>query len=156
MAIASKVEEYLLRHGVRYDVIAHPHSCNSTQTAQLAHVRGERVAKSVVLKDHDGIVMAVLPSTSHVRLGVLSRQLNRNLRLAAESELSSLFVDCELGAIPVVGLAYGMATVVDDSLADQPEIYFEAGDHERLVHMHRDDFAVLMNRARHGRFAAPM
>jgi Ala-tRNA(Pro) deacylase len=156
MAIASKVEGYLVQQGVRYDVVTHPRSHNSMQSAHFAHVRGDRVAKSVILEDDDGFVMAVLPSTCHVRLGQLSRQLNRNLRLATENELSNLFADCELGAIPPVGLAYGMTTVIDDSLADQPEIYFEAGDHEKLIHMKRDDFGVLMSDAGHARFAARM
>ncbi len=153
MAIASRVEDYLLERGVTYDVITHPHSNNSMQTAQFAHVRGDRVAKSVVLEDDSGFVMAVLPSTCHVRLGLLSRQFNRNLRLATEHELSDLFADCELGAIPAVGLAYGMTTVVDDSLAAEPEIFFEAGDHEKLIRLKRDDFGALMQHAEHARFA---
>ena len=76
--------------------------------------------------------------------------------MASESELTFLFGDCELGAIPPVGPAYGMVTVVDDSLADQPEIYFEAGDHEKLIHMNQKEFTVLMDNAGHGRFAARM
>jgi Ala-tRNA(Pro) deacylase len=64
-----------------------------------------------------------------------------------------LFADCERGAIPPVGLAYGMTTIVDDSLAAQPEIYCEAGDHETLLHMNRDTFMSLMEHADHARFA---
>jgi len=154
MAIASRVQDYMGQQGVKYDVIAHPRSHNSMETAQLAHVRGDLVAKSVVLEDDDGFIMAVLPSTCHVRLGQLSRQLNRKLRLATENELSTLFADCELGAIPPLGLAYGMTTVVDDSMVSQPEVYFEAGDHEKLIHMKQDDFGVLMNHAGRARFAA--
>jgi Ala-tRNA(Pro) deacylase len=86
----------------------------------------------------------------------LSRELNRKLRLATEKELPTLFGDCELGAIPPVGLAYGMTTVIDDSLTDQPEIYFEAGDHEKLIRMNREDFMALMGHAGHARFAARM
>src|SRR5581483_1866835 len=115
-------------------------------------VPGDRLAKSVVLQDDSGYVMAVLPSTHHVRLGKLSRELNRNLRLATEDELAALFADCERGAVPAVGLAYGMTTIVDDSLEEQPEIYFEAGDHEQLVHMSRDAFMALMESAGHARF----
>jgi Ala-tRNA(Pro) deacylase len=154
MTIACKVERYLQQHGVAYDVIAHAHSHNSMETAELAHVPGDRLAKSVVLEDDDGFVMAVLPSTCHVRLGRLSRELNRRLRLATETALPGLFGDCELGAVPPVGLAYGMTTVIDDSLADQPEIYFEAGDHEQLIRMNREAFMALMDHAGHARFAA--
>jgi len=154
MAIAQTVEHYMAERGIRYDVISHPHSRNSSETAELAHVPGDRLAKSVVLEDDDGFLMAVLPSTCHIRLGKLSREMNRRLRLATETELPDIFTDCELGAIPPVGLAYGVPTVVDDGIALQPEIYFEAGDHEQLIRMSREDFRTLMDHAGHARFAA--
>lgn len=156
MAIAHRVEEYMMQHGVRYDVITHPHSHNSMETAEFAHVPGERLAKSVILEDEDGFVMAVLPSTRHVRLGKLSRELNRRLCLATEDELAHLFADCERGAVPPIGLAYGMKTVIDESLANQPELFFEAGDHEKLIRMNREEFMALMREAGHARFGYPM
>jgi len=152
MAIASTVRDYMTEHGLRYDVLTHPHSHNSMETAQLAHVPGSCLAKSVILGADEGFVMAVLPSTHHVQLGRLSRQLNTTLRLATEEEVAQLFADCELGAIPPLGAAYGMRTVMDDSLADQQEIYFEAGDHEKLIQMDRDDFLAMMEEASHARF----
>ena len=97
--------------------------------------------------------MAVLPSTCHVRLGKLSREMNRKLRLATEDELARLFADCETGAVPPLGLAYGMPTIVDDALGEQSDIYCEAGDHETLLHMNRDAFMALMEHAHHARFA---
>ena len=154
MTIASKVVDYMAQRGIKYDVVTHEHSRNSIETALLAHIPGDRLAKSVVLEDDDGFVMAVLPSTCHIKLGRLSRQLDRKLRLASEGDLSSLFADCELGAIPAVGAAYGMRTIVDNSLGKQPDIYFEAGDHEELIHMRQEEFTFLMHDAGHAAFAA--
>ena len=119
----------------------------------MAHVPGHQLAKSVVLEDDEGFVMAVLPSTCHVRLGVLSRELNRPLRLATEAQLRDLFADCETGAIPPVGLAYGIPTIVDERLAQVPQVYFEAGDHEQLIRMDREQFTALMEHVGHARFA---
>ena len=153
MSIATRVETHMRQCGAPYDVVAHSHSRNSTQTAEFANVPGERLAKCVVLEDDDGYVIAVLPSTSHVRIGKLGRELNRKLRLATEDELPNLFTDCELGAIPPMGLIYGIKTVMDDSLANQPEIYFEAGDHERLIRMRGEDFVTMMQGAGHARFS---
>ena len=154
MAIAHRLQDYLMQHGVTYDVVTHPHSRSSMETAELAHVPGNRLAKSVVLQHDDGFVMAVLPSTCHIKLGRLSRQLDRKLRLASESDLPALFGDCELGAIPAVGPAYGMLTVIDKNLGAQPEIYFEAGDHEELIHMKQEEFTALMHDAVDAGFAA--
>lgn len=152
MAIASTVRQYIAEHGLRYDVLRHPHSHNSSETAQAAHVPGNCLAKSVILGADDGYLMAVLPATRQIELGRLGRQLNCSLRLATEEEVARLFADCEPGAIPPLGTAYGLPTVLDDSLADQEEIYFEAGDHEMLIQMSRDDFLAMMEDASHGRF----
>jgi len=155
MAIASKVQDYMSRNGVHYDVVAHPHSHNSSETAELARVPGDRLAKSVVLEHEDGFVIAVLPSTCHVKLARLGKEINhRMLRLATEDDVEKLFDDCERGAVPAVGPAYGLATYVDDALAGKPEIYFEAGDHEQLIRMTGNDFMSMMSRAGHARFAS--
>ena len=152
MSIAHRLKDYIAQHHLRYDVLTHPHSHNSMETAQLAHVPGRSLAKTVILGDDEGYLMAVLPSTHHVQIGKLGKVMNRPLRLATEYEIGQLFDDCETGAIPPVGEAYGMKVVMDDSLADEPEIYFEAGDHERLIQMSREDFMTMMRSAIHTRF----
>ncbi len=58
-----------------------------------------------------------------------------------------------MGALPPVCMAYGMQTFLDDSLARQPDVYFEAGDHEELVHMDRDEFLALMDKAERASFS---
>lgn len=144
MAIPSKVHEFMMEHGLRYDVLTHPHSQNSMDTAHLARIPTNSFAKSVVLEDDHGYLMAVLPSSQHVQLGILSKAMHRELRLASEPELSTLFADCEAGAVPPLGAAYGMRMIVEESLADQDEIYFESGDHEKIFQMSRGDFMTMM------------
>ena len=153
MPIAKTLSRYLIEREVPYDVIAHPQTVSSMETAQAVGVPGDRVAKTVVLEDEQGYVLAVVPATHRVDLGELHRQLNRNLGLATEAELARLFEDCELGAIPAVGPAYGMETVVDDRLAEQPDVYFEGGDHEQLVHVTGETFDMLLGDAPHSRFS---
>ena len=154
MSIAMTVSDYLAEHDVAYDVLTHPHTATSGETAEASHVPGTRLAKSVILGDDMGYLMVVLPSNRQVDLGELHRQLNRNLGLVTESELGRLFTDCETGALPAMGPAYGLETVVDDLLAEQPDIYFEAGDHEQLIHVSAEVFEVLMgDRIRHGHFS---
>ena len=147
MSIAASVERHLQQVGVKYDVISHHHTSNSTYTAQAAHVSGEQLAKCVMLEDDQGYVMAVLPSTRKLDLGALHRRLGRDLGLATESELAGLFVDCELGALPPLGDAYGIDAIVDKSLVGKQDIYFESGDHRGLVHVSGPDFLKLMGDA---------
>lgn len=153
MAIADTLNHYLQQNGVPYDVVPHPHTSSSMRTAEAAHVPGDRLAKTVVLEDDRGYLAVVLPATRRVNLPAVNRDLNRNLRFAPEEELSPLFADCALGALPAVGPAYGIETLVDDSLDDVPDVYFEAGDHEALVHVRADAFQGLLRTARHGHYS---
>ena len=154
MSIATTVSNVLAEQAVEYDVLLHAHTTSSGQTAESSHVPGGRVAKSVLLEDDQGYLMVVLPASRQVDLAELHRVLNRNLGLALESELGHLFHDCEIGALPALGPAYGVETIVDDSLAEQPDVYFEAGDHEQLIHVSHEVFEILMGEGvRHGQFS---
>jgi len=153
VSIAVTVQDYLAREGVPYDTILHEHTGGSTHSAQAAHIPGDRLAKCVMLEDDKGYVMAVVPATHKVALRALRRELNRNLGLATDRELIELFKDCEPGALPPLGLAYGIDTILDDSLVGAPEIYFEGGDHRVLVHMSGSDFFRLMANVPRGKIS---
>ena len=144
MAIAMTLKEYLANQDVPYDLLPHPHTSSSSATAHAAHVSGDKLLKSVMLQDEKGLVMAVLPATHRVELGTLYQRTHRNLGLASEMEFAPYLEDCELGAIPPVGPAYGIETIVDDSIEDLPDLYFEAGDHKGLVHMRGDHYLKLL------------
>ena len=147
MAIAITLKEYLKHEGTIYDVVPHTYTTSSLSTAEAAHVPGDQLIKSVLLEDENGYVLAVIPATHQLELGRISQQLNRRLGLATEDELGNIFTDCDLGAIPPVGDAYGIEVVMDECLKDCDEVYFEAGDHIELVHMDNDMFMQLMKNA---------
>jgi Ala-tRNA(Pro) deacylase len=153
MTIATSVQDCLAREGVHYDMIAHERTRDSNHTAQAAHIPGDRLAKCVMLEDDKGYLMAVIPASHKVDLGALHRQLNRALGLATDRELAELFKDCEPGALPPVGLAYGIETILDQSLVDAPDVYFEAGDHQALVHVSGGEFLKLMANASRGQIS---
>lgn len=145
MAIAPTVEEFLRVRGVEYDLVHHPHSSSSTRTAQVSRLRGSYLAKAVVVGDDQGHVVAVVPATHHIQLAWLDNLTHRRLGLVSEQDLARLFPDCELGAVPPLGVAYGVQTVVDEALFALPEVYLEGGDHETLVRMSGRQFRALMH-----------
>ena len=153
MTMANRVANYLVEQDADFDLLDHPHSATSMESAQLAHVPGDRIAKSVVLEDDRGYLLAVLPANCRVDLGELHRQTQRSLGLATEYELGALFEDCEPGAVPPLGPAYDIETIIDDTLAEQPDIYFEAGDHEQLVHVSAETFGTLLGEVQYTDFS---
>jgi Ala-tRNA(Pro) deacylase len=153
MAIARRLQWYLDAKGVRYDVLPHPHSSSSMDTARQVQVSADWLAKPVLLEDERGYVMAIVPASHRIDLGRLNLQLNRDLELAREREIAELFHDCARGAMPPLGSPYSIPTVYDDALAAAPDVWFEAGDHEDVVHLRGTDFLRLLAGSLHGRFS---
>jgi Ala-tRNA(Pro) deacylase len=156
MNVAPRVQDYLAARQTAYDVLSHARTGSSAQTARAAHVPADGLVKGVVVKDDAGYVLAVLPASRHVVLSQLARALHRlPLQLADEAEFTALFSDCDRGALPPLGGIYGLPMMVDEAVDEQPEVYFEAGDHEHLVHMTQAEFYRLTSGAPRARFSRP-
>ena len=148
MTIAANLKTYLEGRSVPYETLSHPHTQSSVDSADTAHVPRGQLAKAVIVKESDsGYLMVVVPSDVHVHLGRLHQLLGHEVGLATEEELVRLFPDCETGAIPPLGAAYRLRTLVDSSLMDQPDIFFESGDHRNLVKVSGEGFASLLDDA---------
>lgn len=153
MTMAKKLETFLLQHGVEYDLVPHPKTYSSRDTAKAAHVADDHIAKAVIVRDEQGYAMVVIPASHWLKLEALQQEADRDFALAAESDATKLFPDCAEGAIPPLGPAYGMETFLDERLTSLANVYFEAGDHEDLVHVSGDAFHVLLKGVRHGHFS---
>ena len=150
MSIAETVRHHLEKHQVDFEPVPHPKSYSSRETAQAAHVREDHVAKAVVVKDNEGFAMVVIPGNNWVKLEALNKELGRNFELAAESEAEQLFRDCQPGAIPPLGMVYGIDTFVDEQLMSLANVFFEGGDHTHLVQVSGQAFHELLKGARRG------
>jgi Ala-tRNA(Pro) deacylase len=156
MTISATLERHLRDRNVVFDLVAHPITGSSSETAQAAHVSGNHIAKTVLLREGDqgdGYLLAVVPASHRLSLEMLRAWLGRPVALASEQEAGQLFPDCDLGAIPPLGDAYGLDAVVDEALLDLDQVYFEGGDHQSLVKVAGALFRELMAGARQGRFS---
>lgn len=158
MSIAKKLQIYLKEQNVKYKLISHPHTGSSMETAEVAHVPGDALAKAVLVKSNDKFIVVVIPSDSYVDLETVKKLLVSDVEMATEAELSEQFPDCEVGAIPPLGYLYGIDTMWDPttSLGTQDRIYFEAGDHKHLVRVSGEQFHELMASAVRGEFSRHM
>ena len=153
MGIAITLAQYLVNGGIEYDLVPHPHTETASASAAASQVPADSVAKAVVVKSRDGFMLAVVPASRHIQFDELQRLLGSEVAMANEEQIETLFIDCEPGSVPALGAAYGLNVVVDDSLAQQPDIYFDGGDHANLIHVSGINFQKLVANARHGRFA---
>jgi Ala-tRNA(Pro) deacylase len=124
--------------------LPHPRTYSSKESATSAHVREDHIAKAVILEDSQGIVMAVIPGDAWIKFQAINNELNRTLELSPEELSKEIFQNCAIGAIPPFGFAYGLETVVvDKELTSLANVYFEAGDHENLIHVSGESFKRL-------------
>ena len=84
-------------------------------------------AKVVMVSSPKGPVMTVLPADRKLDLRKLNRLTHERAVLQSEPEFAPVFPDCETGAMPPFGNLYGLPTYVDQHLAVEDYIVFEAG-----------------------------
>lgn len=149
MAIAARIEQHLRHSGVHYDLVEHPLSHNSRQSASKAHIPAEKLAKAVAVHDGDRYCICVIPASHRLNMEAVNQHMHGHFTLVDEARISTMFDDCTSGAIPALGQAYGWHVIWDNSLNDCPDVYLEGGDHRHLIHLSHAGFAELMGRQEH-------
>lgn len=139
-----KLIQYLDENNVKYITITHSQAFTAQQVAASAHIKGKDMAKTVIIKINGKLAMAVLPANFHVDFQLLKEITgNEDVVLAHEPEFKDLFDDCETGAMPPFGNLYGLDVYVAQSLTQNEEIAFNAGNHSELIKMSYADFDKL-------------
>jgi Ala-tRNA(Pro) deacylase len=148
-----KLDELLTSRRISFERLHHRPAYTSQRMAQLLHVSGKEVAKTVLLRTDEGYVMTVLPANQQVDLEEVRQCLGVEwVEMASESEMDRVFPDCERGAMPPFGSLYHLQTLVDESLAEDDQIVFEAQNHEEAIRMAYRDYEALEH-PRKGHFA---
>ena len=146
MQIPEKLVKFLKKHKVYYQVLVHPKTFTSSETAQRGHFSGKELAKVVMVKADGTDVMVVLPSNRTVDLFKLSDMLEaKDVYIEKEKEFKDLFPDCEAGTMPPFGQIYHLPCYVDESLRGQTHIYFNAGNYEECIQISTEDFLRVVN-----------
>ena len=149
MSVSASVHQHLNRKGVYYELLNHPHSRCSLESARLAQIPAAEVAKGVLTHDGENYLLCVIPSNYRLSISWLNKCMNGNFKLVSEHRLGEFFDDCEIGAIPALGQIYGLHVIWDEALVDRDDLYIESGDHENLIHVSKGAFMELMGGQEH-------
>lgn len=157
MSISTHQKSYLDQAHVHYDVISHAVTTSALQSAQAARLPISNVVKAVILKDQKtgDYVIAAIPASNKLKISWVNSEINRKLEMADETELTQLFPDCLLGAVPGFGQAYQLDIIWDDQLQQQRNLYFEAGNHQELIHISKQQFIDLFASQPHSVISLP-
>jgi Ala-tRNA(Pro) deacylase len=128
------VTEFLDRAGVPYEVVEHKRTQTAAAEARAAGIPPADVAKTVVLRDQEGVRLAVIPADHRLDLHKVKREVgSKGLRLVTEQEMEQEFGDFEVGAVPPFGPMFHALELVDERLLDHDRILCGGGDHEHGV-----------------------
>lgn len=141
----SKLKRFLDHNEIKYRLISHPTTYTAQLTAASSHVPPDILAKTVMVIIDGVFAMAVVPAPKRVDLTALHSNIGAHIvRLASELEFKEKFPDCDAGAMPPFGNLYGMTVYLDEGVAAQKEIAFNAGTHTETVRMSCADFIRLV------------
>jgi Ala-tRNA(Pro) deacylase len=145
MPLLEKLRVFLEENHAEYTHTVHSLAYTAREVASAEHLPAREVAKTVVIHGDNGYHMLVLPATKLVDFQEVRMALGfTHARMVPETELTRLFPDCELGAMPPVGNLYGMPVYLDSGMAAEEMITFNAGTHRDVVHMRTAEFRRLV------------
>jgi Ala-tRNA(Pro) deacylase len=144
MEIPKQLIDCLAGNKVSYEVLQHPEAVTAQRIAQAEHVKGRHHAKVVMVKSGDQHLMMVLPADHQIDLEKVEKAIGKPVSLDKEQEFKTLFFDCAIGAMPPFGNLYGLPTYVEQSLAEQDYIVFEAGTHTDAIKMSYRDYEKIV------------
>ena len=122
--VPERLIKCLNTNGLRYEILHEPLDPSGSHRQFLSKPGFIETAVVRTKKQH---LLAVVPAGQRMDLKKFAQLVGEPIRLETEDEFKWLFPDCALGAIPPFGNLYGLATWVDDTLANNEHIVFFAG-----------------------------
>jgi Ala-tRNA(Pro) deacylase len=136
--------QLLDRNRVPYTHSRHANAYRALEVAAAEHTAPNKVAKTVVLCADRFYAMALVPADCTLDLDALAGRIGvQRLRLATESEIVKLFPDSEVGAMPPFGSLFDVPVYMDERLAREDRIAFNAGTHRDVIHMRTEDYMAV-------------
>ncbi len=140
-----RLVEFLDASHTRYSLLRHAPGWSAQRTARSAHIKGDHLAKTLIMNADNRLVMVVLPASHRVDIDSLRHALGAvKLELASEPEFRNLLPDCEPGALPPFGNLYNMEVYLAECMSHDEEFTFCAGSCTQLIKMKFDDYQQLV------------
>jgi len=137
-----RLETFLRDAGAQFETHTHSPAYTAQEVAKVEHVPGITVAKVVMVMADGELAMMVLPAPYRLDTKKTAAVVGvRDVRLATEEEFSPAFPGLDVGAMPPFGDFCNVPTYVDESLAEDDYIVFQAATHTDAMRMKYADYA---------------
>jgi nondiscriminating aspartyl-tRNA synthetase len=138
--VYEKIVSTLADSKIEYQHFEHEPVFTSEASAKVRGTSVHQGAKALVLQQDKEYILMVLPADQRADLDQLKNFLNAKRLAMASKESVQNKTGLDVGAIPPFGSIMGLKTYLDPRLADNQEIAFNAGRHDRSIKMSYQDF----------------
>lgn len=130
---------WLAAHGIDHEIHQHDETFTARQTARAEGVSSASFAKVIAVRADDGrLALIVVDASDDLDLRKARDVLGTTgVRLLTETELGALTPGCDLGAVPAVGVLFGLPLYADVAVRDEDAVSFNAGSHRFAVRVDR-------------------
>jgi Ala-tRNA(Pro) deacylase len=139
------VSALLREAAIAHDVVEHAPTYSAIEEARVAREEPRHTAKTLLLRDRDRWLLAVIPANRRLDM-VRARRLlggTHHVRLATEQEMRDAFPAFDVGAMPPVGSPLPLPEAVDVRLIYRDHVLCPAGDHRHAVRLDPRDLVRL-------------
>jgi HD-like signal output (HDOD) protein/prolyl-tRNA editing enzyme YbaK/EbsC (Cys-tRNA(Pro) deacylase) len=145
--VPTSVESLLNDQNIRYDIAVTPVGADNQPLWHDQHLRNVGAAKSVLLEDSRGRVLAVVGADTLLDLNAVNRQMERELRATGLDDVRQFCDSHSLQSVPALPKLANLPTLVDRRLLDRESLLLDSGDDEQLLHLDRKDFQQVLEDA---------
>jgi len=139
-----QLKSYLDSHNVQYVSIEHSTAYTAKEIAERVNIKGDQMAKTVMVVLDGCMSMVVLPASCRIRWDRFMHAMGTELvSLATEDEFKDQFPACEVGAMPPFGNLYDVPVYMYEGFDESSDIAFRAGNHKEIIKMSLTDYIDL-------------
>lgn len=140
-----QLKDYLDQNQVPYVTVSHSPAYTAQEIAKRTHIKGDQLAKTVIVTIDGSMAMVVLPASCRIRWDRFIKAMGTDfIELADEEEFQDHFPNCEVGAMPPFGNLYDMNVYLYEELAKNEEIAFSAGSHSEIIKLKFSDYREIV------------
>lgn len=138
------LKQYLDSNKVQYVSVEHSGSFTAKEIAARVNMKGDQMAKTVMVSLDGCLSMVVLPASCRIRWDRFMDAMGTELvALATEDEFKDRFPLCEVGAMPPFGNLYDIPVYMYEGFDESGDIAFRAGNHHEIIKMKLTDYMDL-------------
>jgi Ala-tRNA(Pro) deacylase len=129
--IPKKVENFLAKTGVKYELIKHRTVYTAFDKAATLKIKTGAIAKVLVVKIDRELAMAVIGGDRNLDMDKLAKLAKaKKIDFAKEKIIAETFKGIDPGAIPPFADLWQMRVFCDKKLLEAPKIIISAGSYE--------------------------